>query len=311
MNALHKIYIHIDQVQTRTPNGGFVLLSQLAYQLARYGYNVAVFDHRNRLFKEHFEWLQLPEPWGFRIAPIEEVLKEQKVWIITSLLRGWFTFLVENADNIGPRLLYWCHDELLHLDASPYRDFVRTYVKRIAITNDWLTSWYERLGFPEPFILRLWVRDEFTMGEGERPHLLGCQTTHEVFESAQYVMGNHASPLLCNGKHLEVRDKMRTCRWFLHWKLPKALVFEGEGFGLALLEAMACGAVPILRPHPGIEPLGYIYPQIITMLQLPHIIEDQAEFEALYRESAQALIEDHFRFDLWRVQVLERYMEAR
>src|SRR3972149_12112395 len=126
------VLIHADASGTYCGNGGFIMLLELGHQLRGMGYDVAYFDHADRLHPQVFEWTGYPTP---RIVPFADVLNSSDV-IVTTWLYSWLDEL-EARKELWPRLRYWCSGELLR-DESIHdraRKFVHEHIGGIAINN--------------------------------------------------------------------------------------------------------------------------------------------------------------------------------
>lgn len=96
---------------------------------------------------------------------------------------------------------------------------------------------------------------------------------------------------------------MNSCTWFLSWQEPKNLVFEGEGFGLALHEALACGCKCVARRTPNLAHLEGIVAFADTLEEAVGMIGD----DTLVGDGA-VFIDAHYRMDSRRREVIERWL---
>jgi len=104
---------------------------------------------------------------------------------------------------------------------------------------------------------------------------------------------------MCVGDQAEVSQKMRSCAVFLWWNRPKPLIFEGEGFGLSMYEAMASGCVVVARRHPGNAEHGEIIPLFDDWYDAVQCVKDlqadPVQREDLRRRQAE-LVDTRYRF---------------
>lgn len=313
-------FVHVDAGGTHVGNGGLVMLTQFANALADLGYRVSVFDHRDRLAPEHFEWLTLPVRFSF--ASVRDVLDSRAGPIVTN----WITPLLPlfearmaapDGKDFVRRIRYWCQEELLTRWAGPAREFCRRYLRTIAINNGTLEMFYRAFGFRRLVTLWNWVRSDYFRYEGEAkiPNTVGIQPDWNLTSCrflSQRIDPSHI--VFCVGTQAQVAERMRTADLFVFWNGDHRGLFTGETIGMSLYEAMACGCVPVAIAHDGNRFLSGVVPLHETLadavLELRRLMDDQRHKEEL-RLACLELVERRFRFDASRVDAIHEWFEDR
>jgi hypothetical protein len=309
----YDVFVHMDASGVSVGNGGFVMLSQLAQELGKMGYNVGVFDQRNRLEPEMTRWLSI-EKEEFSIVDVESMTSGT-----APVISGWLAPIVsEIISYIGvDRLRYWCNDEILRESQYNSRAIVLQLMDKIAINNKYLESIYRNdLGYRgEIVFLDNWVRsDHFHRDETveRREGSIGYQHdwNHEVVLP---YLGDSENIVWCTGYQKTVAEKMRQSDFFVFWNRHKdcySVPLEGETFGLSLFEAMACGCLCLSRGHGGNRFLDGTVHLADDPKEIPSVLSSVKPGRSKERIRARqwGLIEDRYRWDERRKNAVRRLL---
>lgn len=316
------VFVHIDAAGSHLGNGGFVMMTQLANALAAMGYEVRVFDHRDRLSLKDFDWLCLPEI-QFSLASLDEVLRSKEGLIVTNWITPLLPIFERRISELGGRdflrrIRYWCQAELLTRWAGRARMFCRRYLRKIAINNGTLEHYYRELGFDQIVVLWNWVRDDVFAYHGEEkcPNTVGiqpdwslssCRFLAQVFDPGQLI--------LCLGSQSQVAARMLLSDFFVHWNGDHGGLFiTGETIGMSLYESMACGCVPVALEHDGNRYLKGTVPLFDTLsdavTEIKKLMTDVVRKEEI-RSRCLRLINTKFRFDQTRIDAIREWFDER
>lgn len=306
------VFIQTDANSTYQGNGGFICLNELGRQLTRMGYQVAWFDHADRLHPAMWRWTAYPAP---SCVPFRAAV-DHTAPIITTWLYAWMD-TVTAYPALWDRLRYWCSGELLRAEPryDESRAFVRDYIKSIAINNWDLRPAYEALGIYAAWNWTNWIRYEFdTAPEFRQWGAIGFQPDGRDTDTTKRLIDHFGANnvLLCTGTQPEVWRKMRLCDLYLAWNNYWPMVCgPGESFGLNTYEAMASGCVVVSRRHCGNEGLQGIVGRPDTLDDAIALLE-QYRADAMLREHARRLQSDtiaqRFRMDFARQAALRGYI---
>lgn len=318
------VFIHAAAEGCYIGNGGFIMLNELGVQLERMGYEVAFFDHLNRLRPNMWDWTGYDVPWI--PAPFIYVLYHGAP-IVTTWLYSWLD-TIKQYPEIFPRLRYWCSGELLRddprYDAS--REFIREHVPEIAINNPSLAKWYTEMGINPRWQWTNWVRDLFKPDPARResgtigytPDLPFDNPKNEpdlVGDALRNAFGDDTI-IPCVGTQAEVASAMQRCDLFLAWNDLWPLVCgEGESFGLNAYEAMACGCFTFARRHCGndylISGTAHLinHAENIAAIIKPYLGHPVGTLD-FQRELQMDCIENRYRFDDQRRDAIRGYIDG-
>jgi hypothetical protein len=127
----------------------------------------------------------------------------------------------------------------------------------VTINNAGLWDYYRTIGIEPMAFWPHWVEDFFRPDATKRRNdLIGVQNgprSSIAYDAVSERFGeDHV--LECSGTRREVAEKMQQCGIFFSWNTPALLLCgDGESFGRALSEAMACGCALISRHNVGSE----------------------------------------------------------
>jgi hypothetical protein len=306
-----------------------------------------MFDQNNELQWDHLNWIfpNSAERFNFEIANLSDISKTNKV--VTPALRGLLDGQELIGDIKIANLRYWDHDELLTNDTEEIVDFAVENFSKIAIFNRELESYYRDLGFRNIIYLDNWLRDDvFYHNETVIQNSVGYQSdsrrstsiVHTILSpivrrvpwvlsqlerwDTQYkryeirdILADHFEQreiILCEGKTMEdVASRMRESDIFLFFGADKGRYrkIKGEGFGLSLFEAMACGCVCVAKQHDGNAFLEGTIPLVETVEEAIETIENMTtEEKNRIRASGLDLIRNRYRFNEEKRQNMEVFL---
>lgn len=329
-NSKGTVYLHITFVGTYIGNGGFVMLANLANELADLGYSVRIFDHKDRLRLTDFNWLCFNK-MNFEIVPSYLVfgggLNDND-----RILTSWISPLLPNRydsnkhndiilnHTLVPYLRYWCQSELLRDRYDYSAHFVLRHCDKIAINNHYLNNYYEEKGFKEIFFIDNWIQhDLFNYNSIQKKinNSIGYQLSPNFFDREYYyfIKSKFKSNIIsCNGSREEVSRKMKISDFFIFAENPSPAIgtFKGQTFGLSLYEAMACGCVCVGIKHEGNRHLNDVmalFENIDEAIEyLKEIAANPLEKERI-REKSLEYIQEHYIFNDERKKAIEELLE--
>lgn len=307
------VLIHADASGTYQGNGGFIMLNELAHQLRGMGYDVAFFDHLDRLHPQLWQWTGYPIP---RIVPFSEVLASNGP-IVTTWLHCWLDVLEARAE-LWPRLRYWCSGELLRDEPihDRARQFVKQHIGGIAINNPILAPWYYQQGIMTVWHWTNWVRNEFFhRSELRASDTIGFQPDERDPDTLKALIQRYGTGriIICSGNHLDVAELMQSCDLFLSWNALWPMTFGlGESFGLNAYEAIAANCAVVSRLHAANLPLKNIVPRFDELsdafAELDKML-DQEAYKSFVRHMEAWHIDTRYRFDLAREAAIRGYLD--
>jgi len=320
-----KIFIHIDHFSTYVGNGGFIVLTNLANELGKMGYDVYLFDPRDKLNYKMLDWLSLPEV-NFKITKTKDVLTSNPndYRLITAWLRTLpYQFRNEN-------LRYLESSELIRKARMAEIGYLLKYNIKVANLHSHLNHYYINIGLKNIIALDVWIRSDVKF-RGERFKINNCigiqlearrdkiarllsKVGIKLYKWDRYTRFRRMPIIICNGKYREVIDKMNRSDFFIHnpQPSPHITIFKGETFGLPLFEAMACGCICIARKHEGIKFLEGKIPLVKNMdeaLEMLNYLMSNKEEKEEIRTRSISFIEENYRFNEERKKAIERWLE--
>lgn len=318
-----KIFIHINASSTYIGNGGFVVLTNLANELALIGYDVSVFDQQDRLNLKMFEWLSLPE-CNFAIVNVDEIIHSNPNDY--RLITTWLKRLPMKLRNDSLRYLET--SELLRVGHDEERGYLLKNTVKIANPHRALKSYYHNMGFKNIIDFDVWIRNDACNDRPKISGSVGIQLERNQGKIARILsrLGiarynfkryNHFKNhdlIFCNGTYAKVLENMKKADFFIHnpQPSPHITMFQGEAFGLPLFEAMACGCVCIAKEHRGISFLRGTIPVVDSTDEACEVLEnlmaDLDEKEKI-RERSVEFIERNYRFNETRKQAIKELLE--
>jgi hypothetical protein len=306
---MRDIYVHVDAAGCYQGNGGQLMLTLLAQALVSMGYNVALFDAQDALNPAAFDWMAINDIPPF--APVADALAGERVvssWLNKLFGSMWAHDGSQSFEWARAHLRYWCQDEMLRQDRQylTARVFILSGLVPMVISNRSNTEYYRALGFDNLDALDIWIRDEFKPAPEKRiTGRVGIQVTpaEEQGWRERLTSAGWADVLNCTGSQVEVRDAMQSCEWFLSWQAPKPMVFDGEGFGLALHEALACGCKAVARNTPNLAHLRGTVALVDRLSGALVLLGDDVAVG-----DGAAFIDAHYRLDAERRATIERWL---
>ena len=312
-----KVFIHIDSKSTYIGNGGFLVLTNLANELGKLGYETYLFDPKDKITHKKLEWLSLPEK-HFRITKSKKILQNRPKDY--RLITAWLRTLPEKYRNESLRYLE--SSELLREGHEPERNFLLKNNIKIANLHKNLTHIYNSLGIRNMINIEVWIRNDVKYyGQEKIKNSVGIQLEKQRFlkiftryDWSRYSLFKNKNIIICNGTYQEVIYKMNKADLFIHNPKPSPHIgiFKGETFGLPLFEAMACGCVCIARKHEGIKFLNGIIPLVESMQEAKEILTqltNNKEEKEEIRNKSLTFIEKNYRFDEERKNAILRWLE--
>lgn len=313
----------------------------LANEIGKMGHDAYMFSQDSKLIWKHFKWLSIEE-FYFKLATLTYMLEQpiDDYRIISesiSLNKVPNEILIKNIRK-------WDMDGLFRVGAQyeKARRFTFKYLNKIATINRHLEEWYRKIGYKgEIIILENWIRKDLFNVHGKTlsskiPKSVGFQRDGRYKETSlrdiaalirrkinslknrhteEYTLRRFFDKVtLCHGlTHRVVAEKMKKTDFFLYFHKPKNLIVPiGEGFGLPLFEAMACGCVVVAVQQEQIKFLRNTIPLAETfenaVIQIKELIKNKPRAEKIRARSLE-LIEKEYRFDRNRRQAIGKLLE--
>jgi glycosyltransferase involved in cell wall biosynthesis len=283
-------------------NGGFRGLIHFADALGKMGYDVKVFDHRDRMTAKSFGWLSMPDR-HFKIVPVLDVVKGTGP-IVTS----WLNVLMDGPRlmlKVDPERIKYRESSELVRDGFPFvRAWVQSRCEKISINNRSLSHHYNKLGFLKILPLEPYFRKElfFVEKRAKVEGLVGHQSDNRRRDVYRTIRRHFGTAVRCEGTQAQVAKRMRQCDYFVFWnRIPGCItMFQGETTGTSLFEAMACGCVCVARRHEGNKFLESVIPLVNREKDIAPIIKrlraSPKERDQI-RNKSFAVVEQRFRLN--------------
>lgn len=304
-----RIFVHLDAGSACIGNGGFLMLTQLAKELAGMGYEVYVFDLEDRLNWFQFVWLS-HRTFGFDIASFDSIGVGDVV--ITSWVNALLDDSGELVRGLSPeQIRVWCQDELLRVgeEFDKSRAFVDKYVDTIAINNGEIKDEYRAVGIDDVIVLDNWIRSLFRPREQVIDGGIGYQSDNGVWVGFEELREQLYSTylIICEGTQEEVAYLMGLSDKYICFNRFKEYIhFSGEGFGLSTYEAMACGCAVVSRGHRGNQHLEDTIILVDSIQGVIDALNSMSRNQMLdIRSKSLALIEERYRWDGVREQAVK------
>jgi len=334
-----KVFLHVSHKSTYIGNGGFLMSVNLANEIGKMGYDTYILSENTVLTWKDFEWLSLKECY-FKLATFRYMLNQHV---------GDYRIISLNLldlNKIPNEVLVkytrkWDMDDLFRVGAKYEwaRRFTLKHLEKIAIVNRHLEAWYRKIGYNgEIIILENWIRNDlFNTDEktfsNKIPNSVGFQRDgcyREVSlrkfvalmkKTINPLKNRHtdlhrvfANVIPCHGPtHHIVAEKMKKADFFLFFHKPKNFIVPiGEGFGLSLFEAMACGCVVVAVQQEQIMFLHNTIPLVETVedaiVEIKKLIDDNTRAEKI-RTCSLKTIQKNYRYDNKRKQAITKLLK--
>lgn len=316
---MRKIFVHIGtHGKPNVGNGGKVVLTNIANELGKMGYETYAFASEATFTWDSFKWLS-HDKFHFKLATTKDFLSldPNDYRIISCFIRD-----LDIPNDIKKNIRYWDMSEVFRNNCQKSKRYVIENYEKIAICNPHLESWYRKIGFKGTIIpLTNWINNLFYWNDEPKiENSVGWQKdmSNPKVNVGKYLahadLGRNVVVIPCHGNHKEVATKMRKADFFVFWghHCSVITIFKGEIFGLPMYEAMASGCVVVARRHEGNKFMKDVLPLVNKPSEIARVLKrlmENPEEKENIRAKSLKCIEERFRFDEERRNNLRLFLE--